>query len=77
MIKVYTKSSCMPCKMTKKYLKDNHIDFLEIDVEANPYYLDYLGSLGMQSLPVVEASGFEPFFGFRPERLKDIAEEQK
>lgn len=63
----------MQCNFTKKYLEDNQIPYKEMNVEENQEALERVKSLGFQSLPVVEIEGEEAFFGFRPERLAQLA----
>lgn len=77
-ITVYTKNACIQCKMTKKYLDRlgavyNSIN-IEEDDEAKTHVVKDLGFL---NVPVVEAEGFEPFFGFRKERLESIVNNSK
>lgn len=69
MITVYGQPNCMQCSMTKKVLTDEGIPFKEIDVSRDEKALEYVKSLGFESLPVVEIEGEEPFYGFRPDRL--------
>lgn len=72
-ITVYSKPNCMQCNYTKKWLDDNHIDYIAIDVTEHENALAYVKhELGYQSLPVVEVSGQESWFGFRPERLEEL-----
>lgn len=75
MITVYSKPNCMQCEFTKKHLRDKNIPFKEINVYENEQALNYVQELGFQSLPVIEAEGQEPFFGFRPERLDKLVQE--
>lgn len=73
MITVYSQPNCMQCKMTKNVLEREGIPFNEIDVSQNGQALEYVRSLGFQSLPVVEIEGEEPFYGFRPDDLEKLA----
>ena len=34
-ITIYSKNDCVKCRMTKKFLKENDIDFLEINIDAD------------------------------------------
>lgn len=70
-ITVFTKNNCMPCKMTKKFLTENGVDFEEINIEEQPDKVDYVKSLGFSAAPVIEA-GDLVFSGFQPAKLKEL-----
>lgn len=70
-ITVFTKNNCMPCKMTKKFLTENGVDFEEINIEEQPDKVDYVKSLGFSAAPVIEA-GDVVFSGFQPAKLKEL-----
>lgn len=70
-ITVYTKNNCMPCRMTKKFLTENGVDFEEINIEEQPEKIDYIKGLGFSAAPVIEA-GDVVFSGFQPGKLKEI-----
>lgn len=53
MIKVYTKTNCFPCKLTKRKLQELGVDFKEINVDEDLAALEYLMEFGLRSLPVV------------------------
>lgn len=61
----------MPCKMTKKFLTENGVDFEEINIEEHPEKIEYVKSLGFSSAPVIEA-GDIVFSGFQPSKLKEL-----
>lgn len=71
MIKVYTKNSCIQCKMTKRTLSAKDIDFEEINVDNDAEALEYLKSQGIKSLPYVETPD-KSWTGFRPDMLKQL-----
>lgn len=65
MVTVYTKTTCQPCKATKRALTKKGISFEEINVELNPDARERVIALGFSQLPVVISpmgnwSGFEP-----------------
>lgn len=70
-IRIFSKVNCMQCKMVKRFLDDKKVEYTEIDVEQQPEMIDYIKSLGFQSLPVVEADD-KAFSGFRPNELKTL-----
>lgn len=72
MIKVYSKPNCMQCEFTKKFLKDNGLQFEVRDVFESEQFKDEVVELGFTSLPVVVADGHEPFTGFRPDKLDEL-----
>ncbi|MCK1214351.1 glutaredoxin-like protein NrdH [Streptococcus uberis] len=71
MITVYSKNNCMQCKMTKKFLEQNGVDFQEINIDEHPEKIDYVKSLGFTSAPVIESDNLV-FSGFQPAKLKEI-----
>lgn len=74
MIKVYSKPNCMQCEFTKKYLDDNNVEYVSVDINAEPGITEYLKDQGYQSMPVVEYKNVS-FTGFRPDKLAEIVEE--
>ena len=76
MIKVYSKNNCPQCKMVKKQLTMNDINFQEINIDENPEYRPYLKDRGWQSAPVVE-SEIVDFAGFNPQELRKLINHYK
>ena len=72
MIKVYSKPNCMQCEFTKKFLKENGLQFEVRDVFESAKFKEEIVELGFTSLPVVVADGYEPFAGFRPDVLETL-----
>jgi glutaredoxin-like protein nrdH len=72
MIKVYSKPNCMQCEFTKKFLKENGLQFEVRDVFESEKFKEEIVELGFTSLPVVVADGHEPFAGFRPDVLETL-----
>ncbi len=62
----------MQCKMTKRFLTEHHVDFIEHNINEDPQYVDYLKGQGFQSLPVIETADTQ-FSGFRPDQLQKLA----
>ena len=76
MIKVYSKPKCVKCEMTKEFLKANHVEFEEINVEEDEEALDLIKKHGFQRLPVVtrnESFDFA-FSGFQIDLLEELVE---
>lgn len=70
---VYSKNNCSQCRMTKIFLNRKGIEFIEINLDEQPSELVTVKEMGFSSLPVVVIPNHEPFFGFRPDVLEDIA----
>lgn len=75
MITVYTKSNCMQCEMTKRYMQMENIEFSVVDIEQDETALKMLVLHGYQGVPVVAVNGFDnSWAGFRPDRLEELKE---
>lgn len=74
-ITVFTKNNCIQCKMTKRFLEEHNIDFVEKNTSENPEFVTYLKELDFQVVPVVEVEGAESFTGFRPDCLNKLVAE--
>lgn len=62
----------MQCEFTKKFLKENGLQFEVRDVFESEKFKEEIVELGFTSLPVVVADGHEPFTGFRPDVLETL-----
>ncbi len=51
---LYTKDNCIQCKMTKKFLMENNIEFGEHNISDHPEYINYLKEKGLRTVPVLE-----------------------
>lgn len=71
MVKIFTKNSCIQCKMTKRTLSAKKVDFEEINVDNDTEALNYLKGQGIKSLPYVETPD-KSWTGFRPDMLKQL-----
>ena len=79
MITVYSKPNCMQCEMTKMWLKQNKIEFENVDIEANPGAFELLKHYGYGSLPVdvIDDEFDNPkkaWTGFQVDRLERLME---
>ena len=70
---VYTKNNCIQCKMTKRFLSENNVEFEERNINEHPEYLAYLKEQGFKAVPVVKIAEDETVAGFRPDLLKKLA----
>ena len=73
-ITVYSKPSCQACRLTYQQLDKVGVDYKSVDITEDQEAFDYVQSLGLKSAPVVVAEGFEPWDGFRPDRIKALAD---
>ena len=69
---VYSTPTCPYCVMVKKFLKDNNVDFEEINVAADKEKAQYMvEKSGQMGVPVVEIDD-QMVIGFDKEKLKEI-----
>lgn len=74
-IKVYSKERCMPCKATVRKLGELAVPHEVIMLEQHPELVEEFKQEGLLASPVVD-TGDERFCGFKPEKLKAIAEQE-
>ena len=70
---VYTTKDCPQCMMTKQLMDTLNIEYETIDTTENEEARQHVKELGFKTLPVVEAEGFNAWFGFRPENIELLA----
>ncbi|MDP2909702.1 MAG: glutaredoxin domain-containing protein [bacterium] len=72
MIKVYSTPTCPYCVTLKNFLKENNIQFEDIDVSQNEAAAkDMIDRSGQMGVPVVDIDG-EMIVGFDQERIKKL-----
>lgn len=64
---VYTKPNCPQCTATKKHLTKLGIEVIELPIDEA--VLLRASAAGILSAPIVEAVGFAPWGGYRPDKL--------
>lgn len=65
-VTVYTTTTCPYCVMVKDFLKENNIDFKEVNVETNPVIMqDLVRKTGQMGVPQTEVNG-QWIVGFDP-----------
>ncbi len=76
-VMIYALSTCVWCKMTKQYLKDNDVEFEYVDVdlssEADKMKIraEITSKGGSLSYPTTIIDGKEVVTGFRKDLLKE------
>ena len=69
-VKVYSTPSCPWCIRVKQFLKDNNIEFENIDVSSDQEAADEMvNKTGQMGVPVLDIEG-EIVIGFDKERIK-------
>lgn len=71
-ITVYSKPRCVQCDATYRALDKLGVDYVKVDVTADPEALEYIVGLGYQQAPVVVTDAGH-WSGFRPDRVKEVA----
>ena len=74
MVTIFSKTGCVQCMMTKKFLDQLHVGYKEINISLtqNKAELDRLRSENKKQLPVIE-TGTESWSGFVPAKLRTLA----
>jgi len=68
-VKVYGTSTCAFCVKVKQFLKDNNVEFEDIDVSQNAERVqEMVEKTGQMGVPVVDIEG-EIIVGFDKERI--------
>jgi len=71
-VKIYSTPTCPFCIMTKKFLKDNNIEFEDIDVSRDKKAAEEMVmKTGQMGVPVVEIDG-EIVIGFDRDKIKKL-----
>ncbi len=68
-VKVYSTPTCPYCVRVKQFLKDNDIDFEDIDVSADPEMVKQMvEKSGQMGVPVLDING-EIIIGFDRDKI--------
>ena len=71
-VKVYSTPTCQFCIMAKKFLKDNNIEFEDVDVSRDiKSAREMVEKTGQMGVPVIEIDG-EFVIGFNREKIKQL-----
>ena len=72
-VTVYGRSSCQPCRLTRRKLEDAGVPFVYVDLDSDPEALEGLTDLDwVTALPVVVAPGSR-WCGLDLDRLRAVA----
>ncbi|MFH1587008.1 MAG: glutaredoxin domain-containing protein [Candidatus Diapherotrites archaeon] len=70
-VTVYSTPTCPYCVMAKEFLKENNIEFQDIDVSGNHENLhEMVDKSGQQGVPVLDING-KIIIGFDKEAIKE------
>ncbi len=71
-VKVYSTPTCAYCVTLKQYLKDNNIEFSDIDVSKDNAELDkMIESSDQMGVPVIDIDG-NVVVGFDKEKINEL-----
>ena len=69
-VKIYSTSTCPFCIRAKQFLKENNIEFQNLDVSGDQLAADeMMAKSGQMGVPVIDIDG-EVIVGFDKERIK-------
>ena len=69
-VKIYSTPACPFCMMAKKFLKENNIDFEDIDVSTDQAKAqEMVQKSGQMAVPVIDIDG-ELIVGFDKEKIR-------
>ncbi len=69
-VKVYSTPTCPYCTRVKQFLKDNNVEFENIDVSQDEEMLqEMIDKSGQMGVPVIEING-EYIIGFDKEKIE-------
>ena len=69
---IYSTPTCPYCKMAKEYLKDQKIDFTDIDVATNAQKAqEMIEKSGQMGVPVLDIDG-EIVIGFDQKKISSL-----
>lgn len=69
-VKIYSTPSCPYCMRAKQFLRENNVEFEDIDISSNPEMTqEMIQKSGQMGVPVIDIKG-EIIRGFDRERIK-------
>ncbi len=71
-VKIYSTPACPYCLQTKEFLKQNNVDFEDIDVSADKQKVQEMVNIsGQMAVPVLDIEG-EVIVGFDKSKIQQI-----
>ena len=71
-VKVYSTPTCPYCKRVKEFLKENNVNFIDIDVSSNREAVqEMIDKSGQMGVPVIEIDD-EIIIGFDKQKIKEV-----
>lgn len=71
-VKVYSTETCPYCKVAKQFLKENHVQFEEVDVSSNQTAAqEMIAKSGQMGVPVLDIDG-QIVVGFNKAKIKQL-----
>jgi glutaredoxin-like protein NrdH len=73
-ITVYTKPACVQCNAVFRTLDKMGVDYVRVDISTDSEAREYVMALGYLQAPVVYVDPDNHHSGFRPDRLRALAD---
>jgi glutaredoxin-like YruB-family protein len=71
-VKIYSTPTCPYCKMAKEFLKENNVQFDDLDVSSNQSAAqEMISKSGQMGVPVLDIKG-QTVVGFDKARIKQL-----
>lgn len=74
MVKLYSKDNCRYCVAVANFLRNNGVEFEELNIDHDEEAKAHVLERGYQSIPVTEVEGQEDILGFDLERLHKLVD---
>lgn len=71
MIQVFTAKWCSACNNVKKFLKEQNIEFNEVDIDTDSTAIEFLSTLKLKSIPVTYFNG-NYVVGYDPKKILEL-----
>lgn len=72
MITLYSKDNCRYCVAVATFLRNNGVDFKEINIDEDEEGMKHVIDKGYMSIPVTEVEGREDIHGFDLKELNKL-----
>ena len=72
MITLYSKDDCRYCVAVANFLRNNGVDFKEINIDEDEEGMKHVIDKGYMSIPVMEVEGQEDIHGFDLKALNKL-----